>query len=186
MLPRFIVLTVLCLSSTAVAQQPAPISQPGPPPDTQHSFAITVSPIHLIFPVVEVAAEFRLARNMSIAGIGGVGSIELDNTSTRVTVYELGGQFRYYAVGRFDHGMQIGAELLYLGGRADEGSVSAIASGLAIGPFIGYKFSAGVGFTVDVQGGVEFVAISAESSTGASEEAGRAIPLVNINLGWAF
>jgi hypothetical protein len=68
--------------------------------------------------------------------------------------------------------------------------VAATASGLAAGPFVGYKLATRVGFTFNVQGGVEylFVRADASASTGqtASAQQTRLIPLVNANLGWSF
>lgn len=44
-------------------------------PADLHDISITWSPIHLIFPVVELTAEFRAADSIGIAGIFGAGQI---------------------------------------------------------------------------------------------------------------
>jgi len=68
---------------------------------------ITISPLHLALPVVELMGEFSLQPKISLAAIGGIGSY-MD-----FSIVELGGQFNYYLIGDFDQGMQGGVELLY-------------------------------------------------------------------------
>jgi hypothetical protein len=98
---------------------------------------------------------------------------------------ELGAQACYYVLGDFRHGMQLGAELLYL--HLSDAHVSIDGEGVAVGPFVGYKFTADVGFTFDTQLGVEYVGARAMSSaTGGSASGSRYIPLLNINVGWSF
>jgi hypothetical protein len=63
--------------------------------------------------------------------------------------------------------------------------------GLAVGPFVGYKYAARLGLTVEVQLGVEFAAIQAhasDSSTGqvVQSSTNTVLPLLNVNLGWSF
>ena len=68
----------------------------------------------------------------------------------RFKVWELGGQIVGYPLGHFDHGMQLGVEVLYAGVLGDttvDGvTVSGSANGLSLGPLIGYKFAADIGF----------------------------------------
>jgi len=198
------------------AAQPAPAPAPAPSPATpaekqddkpkDRSAYISISPFHLILPVVEVTAEIRLHERIGAAIIGGVGSIDPYQFSStkpppgiktgRFTVWELGGQFVSYPVGHFDHGMQLGAELLYVGvaGSAESTTSNASASGtgqgLSMGPFIGYKFTAPVGFALSIQGGVAYAALRADAkdSSGqtASSKDSSIVPILNINLGWAF
>ncbi|MEK6608476.1 MAG: hypothetical protein AABZ30_12520 [Myxococcota bacterium] len=154
--------------------------------DVQHTMSITISPIHLSLPVAEVTAEFRLADSIGVAAIGGFGSVG------GFSAYEVGGHFRWYPVGSFVHGMQLGAEVLYLGISDDdigESGVSGSGNGFAVGPFIGYKIATNVGFTFDAQLGVEKVFARAEASSGsasATAEAETTIPLLNLNVGWSF
>jgi hypothetical protein len=184
---------------------PAPAPAP-PPPETpnDHSVAILISPIHLILPVVEITAEIRVHERIGVAVIGGIGSIDpyqFQRTQPppgvktgRFTVWELGGQFVSYPVGHFDHGMQLGAELLYVGvaGTAESAtnSASGTGQGLSVGPFIGYKFTAKVGFSLALQGGVAYLtaradAKDAQGNTSSTSDS-QVGPLININLGWAF
>jgi hypothetical protein len=63
-------------------------------------------------------------------------------------------------------------------------------SGVAMGPFIGYKLATRVGFTLDLEGGIAYVAATgtATSSNGASaqDHGSTFAPLVNIHVGWSF
>ena len=161
-----------------------------------HGFALTVSPLHLIAPIVEVTGEGRLTGRGGLALIGGVGSLKgevndaFGNTSTEsFGVWEVGASGRYYLVGDFDHGMQLGGEILYVDVDVEGETVSGTGSGLAIGPFLGYKVSADFGFTFDSQLGFQYLAGGAEAESGgqtAEEEASEVIVLLNLNIGWAF
>src|SRR5689334_6585475 len=102
--------------------------------------SITFSPAHLVMPVVEVTAEVSATDKLGLAVVGGGGTAK--NDAVEASVMEVGGSLRYYLVGDFQHGMQVGAEVLYLHASADVGEVSAVASGVAWGPFIGYKIIA--------------------------------------------
>ncbi len=103
-------------------------------------------------------------------------------------MFEGGVQGRYYLLGSFENGMQIGAEMLGIYASTNAGAssgITATGTGLAVGPFLGYKYVAPFGLTLDLQGGVEVLAVSA-SGGGSSASAGAVIPLLNLNIGWSF
>jgi hypothetical protein len=161
--------------------------------DDGHHISLTISPLHLVLPVAEFTVEGRIVDSIGLAGILGLGSVtgEYDDGTTETFfAYELGGQFRYYLLGDFDHGMQIGLEALFVGVDTEIESVQAIGNGLAVGPFIGYKIAIDAGFTFDAQLGIQYLAIKAEASdasgTSATASEKRVIPLLNLNLGWSF
>ena len=78
-------------------------------------FSLTISPIHLFLPVVELTGEARVHDKVGVALIAGAGKYSDPNvTGISATVYEAGGQVRVYVIGDFRHGMQLGGELLYL------------------------------------------------------------------------
>ena len=120
------------------------------PPYDKH-VSVTFSPIHLATSIVELTTEVRVGDKVGLAGIIGVGRPEGYNA------HELGVQARYYLLGDFDHGMQLGAELLNLHITVPSGSISASGQGTAIGPFLGYKIAARVGFTFEIQLGAEYL-----------------------------
>ena len=157
---------------------------PPPPPHPRRVFSLTISPLHLFLPVVEVTGEARVHDNVGIALIAGAGKYSDPNvTGISASVWEAGGQVRVYVIGDFRHGMQLGGELLYL--HLSDTSISATGQGLALGPFLGYKFMIDAGFTVDVQLGFEYV--TARASSGTATAGGKTvIPLLNANVGWSF
>lgn len=185
------------LPPPAPAQQASPAAPVAPAPapieDEGHVVSITFSPIHLLFPIGEVTAEFRLGERMGIAGIVGGGTITVTDgfgDSTTFTALEIGAQFRYYLVGDFDHGMQLGAEVLFVhvSGEVD-GGVTGTGSGLGVGPFVGYKYSAPFGFTFDAQLGIAAVGIGAQATDGTTTETRDDSFLgviLNLNVGWSF
>lgn len=192
----------LCLAwglpAAAHASDPA---EPVAEADDGHMLSITVSPIHLFMPVVEITGEYRLSPKLGVAGILGGGQYTQETKAgdtviaeDTFTVFEAGAQVRYYVFGDFEHGMQIGAELIYMhlaGDNLQDTNVSGSGAGLAVGPFIGYKIATDLGFTFDAQLGYEFVAVQAEASDSDTGESGsdsdsQGIPLLNLNVGWSF
>ena len=187
-----LVIAFLGVSNISFAQE-EPTNEPAAP---AYSYGITLSPIHLAIPMVEVTVEYGLEEKMSIAAIGGLGKIATETTTLSgttkdsFTAIEVGAQFRYYVLGNLTHGMQVGAEALYLHLDRDEtDSVSGTGEGLAVGPFVGYKIATESGFTFDTQLGFQYVTAKAEVSAGnvsASTDDSDFIPLLNLNLGWSF
>lgn len=195
--PLFVSTALVLPLALALAARPAGAQEAAtaPPPLVEAAapaaasdLSLTFSPVHLLLPVVEVTAEQRVDDVLSAAAIGGVGGFGGD-----FWIWEVGAQLRYYALGSFDHGLQLGAELLYVHVSSDDVLDTGIGGkgvGLAVGPFVGYKYAADLGFTVDVQAGAQYMAIAAEAGDGAGAESedsdAGVIPLVNLNLGWSF
>ena len=166
---------------------PTMVPQPPPPPEhPRHVFSLTISPIHLFLPVVELTGEARVHDKIGVALVGGAGKYtDPNNSSLSASVWEAGGQVRAYVVGDFRHGMQLGGEVLYL--HLDSTTLAATGEGLAIGPFLGYKIATDVGFTFDAQLGFEHISSRAKSTTGPEMASGKSfIPLLNLNVGWSF
>jgi len=186
-----------------VAPAPAVVVREAPPPveavakpkeveEEDRTVYLSISPLHLLGPIVELTGEIRLHRHIGVAAIGGYGSIKVDGLRP-YKVWEAGGQFVGYPVGHFDHGMQVGLEVLYAGVSTDTNIKvsSATANGLATGPFIGYKLATRVGFSFNIQGGVEYVfaradAKSPSGNTTATAAQSSIIPLLNLQAGWSF
>lgn len=179
----------------SAAEPPKPAE---PPPDKKEKedrrAYISISPLHLLAPIVELTGEVRVDRHIGIAGIAGVGSLRTSKSAPRFTVWEVGAQFLGYPVGHFDHGIQVGVEAVYLGvaGEAGSGSaqVTGLGQGFAVGPLLGYKFASDIGFSLNIQGGVQYLVARAEATakdgTSASASDSAWIPLLNLNLGWSF
>ena len=165
----------------------APNWVPAPPPPPEHPrrvFSLTISPLHLVLPVVELTGEARAHDKIGVALIGGGGRYTDPNVAgISARVWEAGGQVRVYVIGDFRHGMQLGGELLYL--HLDDPHLTATGEGLAIGPFVGYKIMTDVGFTFDAQVGFEYITARAQAS-GSTNNDKSIIPLLNLNVGWSF
>jgi hypothetical protein len=150
---------------------------------SDHAVAITMSPIHLAVPFVELMGELRAHPQVGVAAIAGAGRVD------DITVWEAGGQFNYYLIGSFDHGMQLGVEAMYLHADKTESGIAAAADGLAIGPYVGYKVAMNVGFTFNAQLGAQAAVLRGEASSStatAMTEQKDVFPLVNLNVGWSF
>lgn len=158
--------------------------------------SLTISPFHLLGPVVEVTLEVRVSDSVGVAFVAGYGRLNFNATDGELrtfTVYELGTSIRYYAVGDFDGGMQLGAEVLWAHAVLDSSTsgsdVGATGAGVGVGPMIGYKYTADVGFTFDGQVGVQWLAFRGQAASSAdttTADQSSIIPLLNLNIGWSF
>lgn len=154
--PLACLLALLVLPSVAQAKD-----------DKERKVSVTVSPLHLVVPMVELTGEFRLDDKVGLAAIGGVGS------SAGVALWELGGQARYYFLGDFADGLLVGAEVLYA--KASLGGASA--NGLSPGVMAGGKTTFDFGLVLEAQAGGAWFQSGGGGSLGL---------LLNANLGWAF
>jgi hypothetical protein len=182
---------------------PAPYAEPPlppePPPDDR-VVSLTMSPLHLLFgPILELEGEFKVADHVGAALIGGYGELSVTTNDangqpveTQFSAFEIGAQLNIYPSKPFK-GLDIGVEIMYL--KIDTDSImktqfSGIGVGLAVGPLIGYKVMTSGGFTFVVQGGVQYLAVSAEvkdpNGATASESESKFLPNLNLNLGWSF
>jgi hypothetical protein len=153
---------------------------------SMETVSITFSPVHLVLPVFEVTGEVRAADRIGVAGILGGGSVDVEGLADRVSMFEVGAQGRFYALGSFRHGLQVGGEAMYVHASAASGGVTATAAGVSLGGFVGYKWIAGIGFTFDGQLGYQVYGLGASSSEGeTSEQSGHGV-LLNLNVGWSF
>jgi hypothetical protein len=148
--------------------------------------AITISPVHLGVPMAEVTTEVRVADKLGIAAILGVGSFRDKATDMTVNLFEGGVSARYYVLGTFRKGLQLGAEALYLKADTDASNIDVKAAGLSLAPFVGYKWTHSTGFTFDGQLGAAFVVARAKAETGQMAGDSRIGPLLNLNLGYSF
>jgi hypothetical protein len=165
-------LSFLTLSSAAKSE---PLDT-APQVDHVRSVAVTLSLIHLPFPIVEFTTEISLSSQFGLAATVGAGAI-FSNAA-----FDVGISGRYYVIGDFDHGMQLGVEANYFSVDVGDGNSEVLDFflGLGVGPFVGYKVSADVGFTFETQLGVVYYVRGNDHFTN------EFFPLINVNLGWAF
>jgi hypothetical protein len=161
------------------------------PPKPHRGFSLTVSPLHLVAPVLELTGEARLADKFGAAVVLGAGQYSAKGADIKLTatVLEGGAQARYYVTGDFDGGVQLGAEALMVYLTSQTQGIDVKGQGLALGPFVGYKYTASGGFTFDGQVGYQRVVVAAQAesdSSSASDSASGNILLLNLNVGWSF
>lgn len=164
----------------------------------------------LLFSTFGVTAEFRAGHRAGIAlafDYGTIGLRQLDSAlpDERAKLWQAGAEVRFYPVGGFDHGMQLGFELLYVHGSASaagtltpeagaaaaaSSTVDASGDGFKIGTFVGYKLALPVGFTFGASAGIAYLSIKglARDSAGTTHVADKktALPLADVNVGWSF
>lgn len=165
-------LVVTALATTARAEE------------SPQRVSVTFSPVHLVFPILELAGDVMVAPHMGATLILAGGRISNEDETVTGSAYEAGAQFNYYFLSAFD-GLHAGAELLYLGVADVDQDSTVTAAGLSVGPYVGYKLMTSIGFTFIAQGGVAFAAYKAESSTQMASDK-KVYPLVNLNVGWSF
>lgn len=179
--------------------------QPVVPPASPRIISLTLSPLHLQFPVIELMAEVRLyaakRQAVSMAFIAGYGELAqaveghsgLDKQTLNPTAGQLGGQLIYYPLGDF-RSLQIGGEIMYvkyLGFDLAPGQrITTLGDGLAVGPFLGYKHIERIGLTLSGQLGIDYMvkrthAPNAETGETSSPPS-KWFPLLNVNVGWSF
>jgi len=129
-------------------------------------FSVTVGLTDLVLPVFEVTWEFAILEKHALASVHGQGTIG------GYFVDVNGIQYRWYPLGNFDRGLQVGVEeLLY-------GLVADYTVMLSSGVFVGGKYTTGVGFIVEGQVG----ATSINNFVTPPETA----LLLNLNIGYAW
>ena len=168
----------------ATGSRAVPVPECSPSP-AQSLVAITFSPVHLVFPIVEITGELKLAPHIGGGITLGAGRVSSEDKSINARAYEAGGQLNYYFMAAFE-GLHAGAELLYLKLDDVAQDLTATGEGLSLGPYVGYKLDTSVGFTFVIQGGVGVLAVKATNSGNAPVTDKRAFPLLNLNLGWSF
>lgn len=188
-----------------------PDQRPGQLQPGEHRFSLVLSVVHpIVFSIYDATGEFRLGRHAGLALVAGVGSASLKQfykalPDERARVWEGGLQIRFYPVGTFDHGLQVGAEIVYLTGSASttgnitpdddpgatsNGPLTAKGSGFKVGPFVGYKLALPVGFTLAAQIGVDYLSLKgiAKDANGTTRtgDTKTAFLLADAGIGWSF
>lgn len=175
--------------------QLVPTPKPAPK-DSDEIVTLTISPLHLIFPILQLTGEVRVTPHLGVSVIGGYGTIAVQTSTlqdTRVSAYELGGRVIGYPLKQFKS-LQLGAEVMYLkvdtGGAISGTNVSGSGAGVAFGPLVGYKIITPAGFSFVAQFGIQYLSAQAEahdtSGNRDSAKDNRFLPLLNLEIGWSF
>lgn len=144
---------------------------------SQHNVSLTISPFRLEGPELYLSGELRLAPKLSVAAMLGTGRIT-DKGKT-CNIWEGGGQFRYYLLGSFAHGMMIGADIGYVDIDDEIENPIAYLVGAHAGGFLGYKFSMKVGFSAELQIGPIYL-------WGKTADTSELQTLLALNVGWSL
>ncbi|MBN2384918.1 hypothetical protein JXQ70_18750 [bacterium] len=144
---------------------------------SQHNVSLTISPFRFENPELYISGELRLAPKIGVAAMLGAGRITDEGTTC--TIWEGGGQFRYYLLGSFAHGIMIGADLGYVGLDDEIENPRAYLVGTHAGGFLGYKFSMKKGFTAELQIGPVYL-------WGKTADTSESQTLLALNVGWSL
>lgn len=161
--------------------------QPPPPSDSAQVFSLLISPVHLIFPIVQLTGELRVVPHFGVSVVAGYGEIGMDENghslANKYSAFEIGTRAVWYPLKKFKS-LQLGGELTYLkvDSEASSSSFADTASGVVLGPLVGYKLITSVGFTFLGQLGVGYV--FAHNNADDSEH--RFVPIANVEVGWSF
>jgi hypothetical protein len=163
------------------------------------SVSVLFSPLHLLLPVFQAEVEVRPVDQLGVTLLGGIGNVPHEfatlfglpssEATTSLAAQEIGGKVVYYPLQAFDS-LTLGAELIYVHvSRKVDRSVTAFGGVVLVGPFVGYKWIADVGFTLAAQVGIGHASASADASgegVSAHAEASRWLPILYLNVGWSF
>ncbi|MBI4651764.1 hypothetical protein HY745_10870 [Candidatus Desantisbacteria bacterium] len=142
----------------------------------QRKVSITISPFHLLSPVLHLTGELRITDKISAAAILGGGQVSEEGKN--YDEWEAGYQFRYYLIGSFTHGLMLGADTGYIHVSGKLDSPMDYYVGVRAGVFAGYKIVTKRGFTFEVQIGPQYVRESASHT--------ELQTLENLKIGWSF
>jgi hypothetical protein len=141
---------------------------------------------------VRLSVEGKLGPRVGLGGAVGAAVLTLDRPDDKLDFGTAGVASispRYYAIGTFEHGMQLGGEVTagagvfkqFLGclhvGNSPCVNPESVRGFVAIVPVVGYKYTAPVGFTLEVQAGLGAVASSAGIAPWTKG---------GLSVGWAF
>ena len=177
----------------AVSAEPPIVEAPSVP--GPRAFALTLAPVLLYVDqegqtssILELTGEARFTNKLSVALILGAGRVKekatLWSPEASGRRLDAGLQGRYYLLGDFRHGIQLGFEYLYTADSYGETGISVRLP--SAGVFAGYKFTARNGFTFDGQFGARRISETLLARETRIEKAAKVRPLINANVGWSF
>jgi hypothetical protein len=177
---------LLVLANTAFAQQPQTV-EPQRSPGSNFGTSLTFSPIHLIFPEVYLSYEHKLTEKTSFGLVAGFGEV------LKMPVFEIGGKFSGYTSGNFGGGYPVGVEVGYVTlsvENMDGTGINGKGSAFYFAPFVAYKYIAEVGFTFDLNVGLQIFSGSATATwpDGGqhTKDVNGAGPTLRALIGWSF
>ena len=137
--------------------------------------SLTISPLHFLDGSGELTGEIKALDILGIGFIAGAGK------GHGLVWWDAGVTARFYPLGHFWRGLQVGAEIRYVGTGSEfmQGDHRVV-----LGPFVGGKYIFPVGFTIEGQVGGTF---STKGNVGLNTgDYGTPDVLLNFNVGWSF
>jgi hypothetical protein len=139
-----------------------------------------------LFPIVAMSVELRAVHpNLGIELVGLVGDYDtttMYSGALKSVFYELGAEPRVYPFGNFRSGMIVGGALRYFREHLTIGGAPFDFAGYVFGPFVGYKHTTRLGFTVEVKGGIAYV----DRTMSDQGKHTNMLPLSDVKIGWSF
>src|SRR5664279_6241523 len=162
--------------------------------EPERHWTIMVAPLRAIIPLGEITAEYAITPKLGASIELGAGQRTISAGSDDATGTEIegGAQVRYYALGSFRHGMELGGEFLEEHVMFQEPLpgpiVGAAAGGATLGAFVGYKIITHVGFSFEAQLGARYLIVDPQITGQATGVPAfdKWAPLLHINVGWSF
>jgi len=189
---RLILFVLLVTTASAVAQTDTAAPQP---PSDDRAVTVMWAPLRAIFGLAEFTGEYRVHDKVGVSlMLGGGRRTEEFENMVRMSGTELEGglQGRYYLLGSFTHGMELGAELQEEYVKFDEPlppNVAAVAAGgMTVGAFAGYKIATRIGFTFEGQLGARYLVMEPQAQGVGMPMITQSkwMPMLHLNAGWTF
>ncbi|MBW8886342.1 MAG: hypothetical protein JF616_01185 [Fibrobacteres bacterium] len=153
--------------------------------------SLTFSPLSLLIPEGEIGIEMRKYEKLGLGVVAGAGRITQVSPGVKLhlSIYDLGIQANYYAVGSFRHGMQLGFRGVYEHfANPFVHQLPISGSNFKLGSWVGYKYVMKVGLTFQTQIGCQYIwnheSDGIEGGTNSKSES--LAPLLELDLGWSF
>lgn len=208
MLRTIPVVVILTWSLSANADDVAPTTSTGGgevAAKSTRKVALSASLLRLaVARVGQVAVEYNVSGKMSAAvAIGGgpqtvdVRNMAGDFEADDVLCINSAAQFRYYALGNFNRGLDVGADMTFFYvDRDQDNSVRPFHDGLWLGPEVGYKYTFDVGLVLSASmtallplyrpDGIDEDELPGDSSAHGPPHAGSVLFFPNASVGWAL
>ncbi len=168
----FLLLMTLCTSTTLSAHID----------DAQTS--ITFSVLDMQQGISRLNGEGRVTENASVLFYGGGGQLEQNAKNPLYLL--LGAGYRIYLIGNFMKGFHIGGAAIGSFSTEKLDLSAGIGSGIAAETYLGYKYTAKMGFTAEVHVGGAYRYLSGLDESGAAARLGKLGLLTALNVGWTF
>ncbi len=174
--PFVLVLTIMCSTQCSWSEQAD--STPW-----KRGVTLAVSPFDLVHPIVRLQGEVRVSKNEGMAVQVGLGEVD------KQFGFAIGAQYSWYAIGDFNHGIQLGGLAMYSNSSNALTTRKSIGRGVAMGPVVGYKFVAPFGLSVAATAGPMALRFINETpvQNGTYIESGIGLGVYAVLwLGWSF